>query len=62
MPVFYPDHEEILQNATWSEAHVKAFNPHNDPIRHVREWLAGYEYRLETADRTRRFKGATTET
>lgn len=58
-PILDPDHEDVLKNATWSLERTESFDPAADPIGSAREWLAGYEFRLQEADRHRHLPGAT---
>lgn len=57
-----PDHDAILANATWSLERTQRFNAADDPILYAREWLEGYEFRLQEADRARHYPNATPET
>ena len=61
-PVLDPDHDAVLLKATWSKERIARFDAADDPVLCAREWLQGYAFRLETADRSRHFSGATPET
>lgn len=58
-PVLMPDHDALTAQTTWSKERIERFNPADAPIGYAREWLDGYEFRLQEADRARHYPNAT---
>ncbi len=58
-PVLHPDHNETLVKAVWSKERTAQFDAADDPILTSMEWVDGYEFRLQEADRARHYPNAT---